>query len=1240
MEAHEELGSHLVDFFVHFGFLCDAQRAFNRLEYRTEYSWTTLISGYAEYGDALLAHSTYLKMKEEGMLPSKFTFLALLKACRKLKCPEKCHAIHAEILDCGFGDNLIIRNSLIDTYAKCGSLNKAKEAFDETSCRDVITWNVLLAGFAENHMNTKVINYACWMSDDGIFPDACTYLSILKACRGLKDIERGFIIHAELVKEGYEGDLLISSSLLELYLQGGLLVEAQNVFDEVDVRDASIWTALITGYTDHGQCEEALKCFGRMQEDTISPNPSTYISALKACSSLKAVEMGRDIYSTALKTGYCGEVFLGNTLVDMYAKCGFLDDARRVFDTLPVYDSITWSSLLSAYAEHCFWNEVLEGFKKMQEDNVHLSISALLCVLKACSSLELLEQGQTVHVEIVHEGYEDDAFICSALIDMYAKCGMLLEAQDAFDNSSVKDVVTWTTMITGLVDAGWGNEALNYLKHMQERGLSADETTFVCSLKACISIGDFDKGYELHGDIIKQGIETNAYIANSLMELYSNFGSIADAQLIFDRLPGKDIVSWNSIIAGFSEQGFYEEALSCFKQMGLEGVQPNVATYLSMLKVCADLEMVDEGRFLHTNIVINQLEQDLYIGNNIIGLYAKVGQLLEAHAVFDGLSARDVFSWNALFGGYVDYGLVEEPLMLLPKMQLEGISLSPVTYMHCLKACIILENIGMGHKLYSEIICRGLDCDQHLQNSLIDMYGECGSSAEKEYLLENLCNGISVSWTVLIAACAEHGLHEKMLYFLHRMRLRGILPDHPTFKCMLKASSFQEDIARIHELHLEILKRGLNNDLMIENAILDAYVKQDLLMDATAVFKRMPSKDVISWTSMILGYLEDGQYDEALCHFEKMKLEGVHHDIVSYSLDIKVCGFLQMIHRGQEIHCEIVKKGLEGDPFTGRALVGMYAKVGAFQEACKIHSKYSIQDPVACSVLSVGYLEAGLGNKALTCFEQMQLQGIGGDVVSWSIIIMVYLYQGENSKALHVLNQILEQGLLPDTTLYLNILQACSNAASLEMCKVVHAQLHGYGLKPLDSILLTALIDSYSKCGSMREAQQVFNEMPVKDTVAWNALLAGYANQGERELFICFFNQMGVQSIELDQVAFLTALTVCCHSGLLAEAQELFRIMTEVHSISPTVEHFNCMADLLGRAGHLSEVVLMLGSMPLQPDCISWNTILASCQRLGDLKLYCHAFHRAVDVDDDTAPLMRASTAIYFSEVQSDLQIA
>jgi pentatricopeptide repeat protein len=602
-------------------------------------------------------------------------------------------------------------------------------------------------------------------------------------------------------------------------------------------------------------------------------------------------------------------------------------------------------------------------------------------------------------------------------------------------------------------------------------------------------------------------------------------------------------------------------------------------------------------------------------------MYGKFQLLDEALEVFEELLVRDVFSWNALIGGHVDNGVLEEALLFYEQMQQEGVPPSHFTFTSCLKACGILGNIDKGYELHDEMIRRGFEIDTYTGNSLIDMYTKCGSLTDAESMFEKLPAFDPVSWTILIAKYVELGLEETALEFLESMETEGISPDTFAYLCGLKACTNIEDKEKSRELHSEVVKRGLDGDLVIGNALLDMYSKHRLLSDVVSVFKILPCRDVISWTGLISGYGEHGHHEEALHCFERMQAEKVSPDAVTFMYILKACGMTGADEKGKDFHSDILTRGFDAESYIGNVLVDMYAKCGCVEEAKAVFDGLSDQDAFSWNALCAAYAEVGMTDEALAWFEAMQQEGVAADVVSWNTVILLYIEGGENHRALRCYLQMQEQGLAPDSMAYTSILKACGNASALDVGRKIHAQIHAQLSRDIDDMVLaTSFIDMYSKCGSMREAHEVFEAMPVKDLVAWNAVLTGQARHGETERALELFERMMREEedgVQPDIVAFLNVLTVCCHAGLVDEARKYFRLMIHGYRIMPSIEHVNCLVDLLGRAGQLDEAVKMLENMPFQPDLVVWSTMLAACHKWGNSELGKQAFDGAVSLDDE-----------------------
>ena len=246
----------------------------------------------------------------------------------------------------------------------------------------------------------------------------------------------------------------------------------------------------------HENGEEALTCFQQMQLEGISPDAVSFSCILKACSMLGAATNGLEVHAEIERDGLLRkDMVLGTGLVDMYASCGMLAEAQEAFDELLVQDVVSWTALIGCYAEHGHGQKALNCFKQMQLDGFHPNAITFVFILKACGGMEALHLGQEIHTQIAADGsFDSEVHVGSALVDMYAKCRSLAEAQGVFDELTVHDKVSWTALILGYAQQGHGEEALDCFQTMQSEGLYPDAITFASILKACGCIGAANKG--------------------------------------------------------------------------------------------------------------------------------------------------------------------------------------------------------------------------------------------------------------------------------------------------------------------------------------------------------------------------------------------------------------------------------------------------------------------------------------------------------------------------------------------------------------------------------------------------------------------------------------------------------------------------------------------------------------------------------------------------------------------------
>ena len=321
-------------------------------------------------------------------------------------------------------------------------------------------------------------------------------------------------------------------------------------------------------YVRLGFAHEALECFHEMRTHGIPPNDVTYICILKACGVIGSILVGAEIHAEISKLGLIGKnAMVSTALVDMYAKCGDLDKAQEVFDGLSERDLISWTALIAAYAYRGNGHMALDLFARMQEGGISPNPITFACVLKACGHMRFISKGEQIHAHIANtrgilDLGEHKITLGNALVDMYAKCGMIGKAHRAFDQLPAKDLVSWNILVTAYAHHEHGDEALKCFAQMRKEGFLPDVVTFSSVLKACSDVGSLEKGEEIHIEVRKQGLlENSTVIGNALIDMYAKCGIMAIAHEVFDHLVIQNIVSWTTLIGGYAQHELNEEAL-------------------------------------------------------------------------------------------------------------------------------------------------------------------------------------------------------------------------------------------------------------------------------------------------------------------------------------------------------------------------------------------------------------------------------------------------------------------------------------------------------------------------------------------------------------------------------------------------------------------------------------------------------------------------------------------------------
>ncbi|GAB2277087.1 hypothetical protein Dimus_011796 [Dionaea muscipula] len=585
--------------------------------------------------------------------PSAADYVESLDACIKSKSLKSGQEIHQHLLknSTTIINNPFVLEKLTRLYIECGKLWHARKLFDEIPDPGVIVWNLMIRDYAWNGPFDDAIDLYHRMIASGVVPTKFTFPFVLKACSGLCAGEEGEKIHGLVIRLGLELDGFVSTALVDLYAKCGRLVEAWEVFYRMCCRDVVAWNAMISGFSLHGLCDETMQLVMEMQKSGVKPNSSTVVSVLPVVALAGGLNRGKEVHGYCVRQKLNNDVMVGTGLLDMYGKCGCLCYARRIFDCLRVANEVTWSAMIGAYVISEQMKEALEFFDHILHTCTEKPSPVILGgALRACAKLMDTSRGRRIHCQTLKLGYISDLIVGNTFLSMYAKCGASDDANRFFNEMNPKDTVSYGAMISGCVQNGDSRQALDVFRSMNSSGINPDVATMLGILPACSHLAALLHGACAHAYATVSGFVNDTAICNALIDMYAKCGKVSIAREIFDRMPNRDIISWNSMIAGYGIHGLGSDALSLFYALKTTGLKVDDVTFISVLTACSHSGLVPEGNHWFDVMVreYNILPRiDHYIC--MVDLLGRAGLLEEAKNLIENMTLKpDVHVWSAL----------------------------------------------------------------------------------------------------------------------------------------------------------------------------------------------------------------------------------------------------------------------------------------------------------------------------------------------------------------------------------------------------------------------------------------------------------------------------------------------------------------------------------------------------------------------------------------------------------------
>ncbi|KAM0954535.1 putative tetratricopeptide-like helical domain superfamily [Dioscorea sansibarensis] len=445
-------------------------------------------------------------------------------------------------------------------------------------------------------------------------------------------------------------------------------------------------------------------------------------------------------------------------LITEYCYQGLPAKARQVFDEMPERDLVTWTSMISGYVSNAHHSDALALFRDMLAAGVTPNAFTLSSVIKACKGIDLQTTGEMLHAQAVKNGVDRQEYVENSLLDMYAMCGhSVSEACAVFDRLTEKSVVSWTTMIAAYTHYGDGHAGIHLFRQMIQEGVGLN--IFVCSIviRACASIKSRILGKQMHAAIVKSGHDNVLPVRNSIVDMYCRCMSLLEAEQYFNEMPEKDLITWNTMIAGF-EQAIPQAALRLLIEMGLNNVTPNCFTYTSIASACANMAVLNCGQQVHGTIIRGGFIGNLQMGNALVDMYAKCGSIADSHKVFNEMSWKDLISWTSLMNGYGIHGYGKEAVELFDEMIISGIEPDSVVFMGVVSACSHAGLVEEGLKYFNLMrTVYNVLADKEVYGCVVDLLGRAGRLTEAYELIQRMPFKPDESiWGALLGACKMH----------------------------------------------------------------------------------------------------------------------------------------------------------------------------------------------------------------------------------------------------------------------------------------------------------------------------------------------------------------------------------------------------------------------------------------------------------------------------------------------------
>ncbi|KAK7276688.1 hypothetical protein RIF29_17832 [Crotalaria pallida] len=601
--------------------------------------------------------------------------------------------------------------------------------------------------------------------------------------------------------------------------------------------------------------------------------------------------------------------------------------------------------------------------------------------------------------------------------------------------------------------------------------LRPDHYTLSTALTASAHARHVTIGTQLHAHAIRTALLYSNHVSNSLLSFYAKahdlasvisvFGEIQCPDLyswttflsactrlghvhyalqLFDRMPMRENVAvWNAIITGCSDIFRHQHfAIDLFGSMHRVGVRPDNYTFATVLSLCCSLELLDYGRHVHSMVIKTGFFARTSVINSLITMYFNCKCAVDAREVFEEAEAAavsDGITYNSMIDGLVTMDRNEDAFIVFRDMRRACFCVTELTFVSVMSSC---SSLRIGCQAQAQAIKFGFVAYTAVNNATMTMYSSFGESHEAQNIFERMKERDLVSWNIMISNYVQENLNDAAMLTYLKMRRLGIEPDEFTFGSLLAVADSLQNVETLHSL---VSKNGLMK-VEVSNALISAYFRHGNMNWAFRIFFDIPNKNMISWNSIISGFLTNGCPLQGLEHFFALVNTQIKPNAYSLSLVLSICSSISAMSHGKQVHGYILRHKFSSEIILGNALVTMYAKCGSLDMSLRVFNSMLERDTISWNALISAYAQHGQGKEAVSCFEAMQIS----------------------------------PGIIPDQATFTAVLSACSHAGLVDDgTRIFDMMVNKYGFMPsVDHF--SCIVDLLGRSGYLDEAEKVIND--------------------------------------------------------------------------------------------------------------------------------------------------------------------